>query len=89
MLHRLTVGRTVLQSLWVFPKFCRVCLSALSAPILGPELPEHVDELVGAVGWTLPPEAKASLDSVSAGGGPFQIIGSSWRETRQRRPRLG
>ena len=56
---------------------------SVSAPILGPELPRHVEELAGAVGWQFPAEAKAALDSVSAGGGPFELIGRSWRETRQ------
>ena len=62
---------------------------AVSAPIVGPELPAHVDELADAVGWELPSEMKALLDSVSAGGGPDRSIGSSHWETRQSLPRLG
>ena len=62
---------------------------SVSAPILGPELPSHVDELAGGVGWQLPDGAKAALDHVSAGGGPFELIGRNWRETRQLRPRSG
>ncbi len=46
---------------------------AVSAPILGAELPMHVDELVGAVGWTLPSDSKNLLNKVSQCGGPFQL----------------
>ena len=57
---------------------------ALSAPILGPDLPEHVDEAAGAIGWRLPPEQKARLDEVSAGGGPFVMNAGSLRAMRGR-----
>ena len=60
---------------------------AVSAPILGPELPEQVEELVGAVGWQLPDELKRRLDDVSAGGGPFELFGSNWRDRRRHQPR--
>ena len=59
---------------------------ALSAPILGPDLPAHVDEAAGAVGWRLPPEQKARLDEVSAGGGPFVMNAGSLRAMRGRDP---
>ncbi len=62
---------------------------AVSAPILGPDRPEHVDELVGAVGWRLPPESKAALDEVSAGGGPFEMNRGGLRGMRRRAPGSG
>lgn len=37
----------------------------ISAPILGADLPEHVDEVFGAVGWQLEREERARLDEVS------------------------
>lgn len=37
----------------------------VTAPMIGPDLPEHVDETFAAVGWALPPEARAILDEVS------------------------
>ena len=46
---------------------------AVSVPVLGPDLPEHVDELVGAIGWQLSSEQKALLDDVSSFGGPFML----------------
>jgi 1-deoxyxylulose-5-phosphate synthase len=37
----------------------------VTAPILGPDLPEHVDENLGALGWKLVPEERAALDEAS------------------------
>lgn len=37
----------------------------VTAPILGADLPEHVDEVFGTLGWTLEPEERAALDEVS------------------------
>ena len=61
----------------------------VSAPILGADLPEHVEEAAGAVGWRLPPELKARLDEVSAGGGPFEMNSNSLRGIEHRAPRNG
>ena len=38
----------------------------VTAPIIGPDFPEQVEESLGAVGWTLEPEDRARLDEVSA-----------------------
>ena len=38
----------------------------VTAPIIGPDFPEQVEESLGAVGWTLDPEDRALLDEVSA-----------------------
>lgn len=38
----------------------------VTAPMIGPDLPEHVDEAMGALGWELPQEDRATLDEVSA-----------------------
>ena len=40
----------------------------LSAPIIGPDLPEHVDEVFGALDLELAPEERAALDEISARG---------------------
>ena len=37
----------------------------VTAPIIGPDFPEQVEESLGAVGWTLEPEDRARLDEVS------------------------
>jgi 1-deoxyxylulose-5-phosphate synthase len=37
----------------------------ITSIIIGPDLPEHVDENVGAVGWKLTHEERAELDGVS------------------------
>lgn len=37
----------------------------VTAPIIGPDLPEHVDETFGALGWELPAEDRANLDEAS------------------------
>ena len=60
---------------------------ALSSAILGSDLPLHVESAVEAVDWILPPDAKSMLDEVSSDGGPFEMVGQSWREVRQRVPR--
>ena len=46
----------------------------VTAAISGPDLPEHIEEVCGAVGWSLPQEARKRLDDLSAPdgtGGPF------------------
>ena len=40
----------------------------ISAPIIGPDLPEHVDEVFGALEVRLEPEERAALDEVSRVG---------------------
>ena len=62
--------------------------SAVSAPIVGPDLPEQLDELVGAVGWNIPEESKTALDEASAGGGPFEMVDTTRRAFRRRGSRL-
>ncbi|MDA0337366.1 MAG: aldo/keto reductase [bacterium] len=37
----------------------------VTAPMIGPDLPEHVDETFGALGWQLPGEDRVALDEVS------------------------
>ena len=37
----------------------------ITAPILGADIPEHVEEVVGASGWVLEPEDRDALDLVS------------------------
>jgi len=43
----------------------------LSAPILGAELPAHVDELFAAANWELPAAAKERLDAVAVESDPL------------------
>ena len=43
---------------------------ALSAPIIGAELPVHVDELFAAAAWELPAAAKERLDAVAVESDP-------------------
>ena len=38
----------------------------ITAAISGPDRPQHIEEVCGAVGWSLPPEARKRLDDVSA-----------------------
>ena len=38
----------------------------ITAPIVGPDLPEHVADALGAVDWRLAPEDREALDAVSA-----------------------
>ena len=40
----------------------------ITAPIIGPDLPEHVDEVFGALDWQLDSEERAALDEVSQWG---------------------
>ena len=47
---------------------------ALSAPILGAELPAHVDELFAAAGWELPAAAKERLDAASVESDPCAVL---------------
>ena len=37
----------------------------ITAPILGPDLPEHVEDAVGAADWHLEPEDRKTLDEIS------------------------
>ncbi|MEE3215477.1 MAG: aldo/keto reductase, partial [Pseudomonadota bacterium] len=37
----------------------------VTAPIIGPDQPEHVDDVFGGMGWQLPAEDRASLDEAS------------------------
>lgn len=37
----------------------------VTAPMIGPDLPEHVDETFKALGWQLPPEDRATLDAAT------------------------
>ena len=37
----------------------------VTAPMIGPDLPEHVDETFQALGWTLPPEDRTALDAAT------------------------
>ncbi|MBM3263330.1 MAG: aldo/keto reductase [candidate division Zixibacteria bacterium] len=45
----------------------------VTAPILGADLPEHVDEALGAVGWTLEREDRALLDELSTPRMPLKF----------------
>lgn len=37
----------------------------VTAPMIGPDLPEHVDEAFRALGWQLPPEDRSALDAAT------------------------
>ena len=37
----------------------------VTAPMIGPDLPEHVDETFDALDWQLPPEDRATLDEMT------------------------
>jgi aryl-alcohol dehydrogenase-like predicted oxidoreductase len=37
----------------------------ITAPIIGADLPEHIEEACGAVGWTLDAEDRTRLDELS------------------------
>ena len=37
----------------------------VTAPMIGPDLPEHVDETFDALDWQLPPEDRAALDGMT------------------------
>ena len=47
---------------------------ALSAPILGAELPVHVDELYAATRWELPAAARERLDAASPAPDPHSVL---------------
>jgi aryl-alcohol dehydrogenase-like predicted oxidoreductase len=59
---------------------------AVSSAILGPELPEHIDDLFGAVGWELPAAAKARLDDAAAEPGRRRLWSQWAPRVRQQRP---
>ena len=60
---------------------------ALSAPILGAELPAHVDELFAAADWELPAAAKARLDTVAVESDPRAAMPALYGDhPRQRVP---
>ena len=44
----------------------------VTAPILGADLPEHVDEAFGAAEWRLTPEDRAALDEISQPAQPVK-----------------
>lgn len=44
----------------------------VSSVIMGPDRPEHVDDVLGALGWSLTPEEQADLDAISATPQPFR-----------------
>ena len=46
----------------------------VTAPITGPDLPVHVDEVFGALGWQLEPPERAALDQVSQPLAPWQYV---------------
>ncbi len=46
----------------------------ITAAMIGPDTPEHVDENFGAVGWQLTPEERAALDEVSEVEGPQRYV---------------
>lgn len=46
----------------------------ITAAMIGPDTPEHVDENFGAVGWKLTPEERAALDEVSEVEGPQRYV---------------
>lgn len=60
---------------------------ALSAPILGAELPGHVDELFAAADWELPAAAKERLDAVTVESDPLAELPALYgTHPRQRMP---
>ena len=59
----------------------------LSAPILGAELPAHVDELFAAADWGLPAAAKERLDAVTVESDPLAELPALYgTHPRQRMP---
>ena len=38
----------------------------ITSVIIGPDTPQHVDDTLGATGWQLPADARATLDELSA-----------------------
>jgi aryl-alcohol dehydrogenase-like predicted oxidoreductase len=59
----------------------------VSAAMIGPELPEHIDELIGAVGWQLPLEAKARLDAAASDQGPNELLSAGLHRAQPRKHR--
>ena len=45
----------------------------ITSVIIGPDAPEHVDEVMGGLGWTLAPEDRASLDELSKVKRPIKV----------------
>ena len=37
----------------------------VTAPIIGPDIPDHVDDVFGGAGWTLDPTHRQQLDDAS------------------------
>ena len=37
----------------------------VTAPIIGPDTPDHVDDVFGGTGWTLDPAQRSALDDAS------------------------
>jgi aryl-alcohol dehydrogenase-like predicted oxidoreductase len=46
----------------------------ITAAMIGPDTPEHVDENFGGVGWELTPEERSALDEVSELEGPYTYM---------------
>ena len=44
----------------------------VSSIIMGPDQPEHVDDVLGALGWSLTPDEQSELDSISEPSMPFK-----------------
>ena len=60
---------------------------ALSAPILGAELPAHVDELFAAADWELPVAAKERLEAAAVESDPLAGLPALYgTHPRQRMP---
>jgi aryl-alcohol dehydrogenase-like predicted oxidoreductase len=60
--HGKTPGQVALAWLLDHPE--------VTAPVIGPDLPEQVDEAVGALGWQLSADERKALDLVSKVEGP-------------------
>jgi aryl-alcohol dehydrogenase-like predicted oxidoreductase len=60
--HDRTPGQVALAWLLDHPE--------VTAPVIGPDLPEQVDEAVGALGWQLSADERKALDLVSKVEGP-------------------
>ena len=46
---------------------------AVTSIIIGPDTPAHVDDTLGALGWSLAPEDQARLDALSAPPKPLKF----------------
>ena len=55
--HGLTPAQVAMA--WIFEH------DEVTAPIIGPDTPEHVDDVFGALDWQLPPETLTQLDELS------------------------